>query len=292
MSPDDRPIAIVGAGLGGLTAALALIRSGWKVRVYEQAPVLGEVGAGISLSAGAGAGLAALGIGPQILAASLPVPAVAFAHYRTGALLAGQFEHGIPEDRGFATARHIHRADLHAILLNAVTALDPAAVITNKRLVAVDTDDSKATATFADGERIEAALLIAADGTRSVARRQLFDDSDPVFSGQIAYRSLIPRELAEPFLGMGSAVVSVGNARIFHRYLVRGGSLLNIIGIGQNASWREEGWNTPATNAEFLAEYADFHPDVRGLIAAAPADTLIKWGLFVRPQSTPGASGE
>lgn len=89
MTPDDRLIAIVGAGLGGLTAALALILSGWKVRVYEQAPVLGEVGAGISLSSGAGAGLAALGIGAQILAASLPVPAVAFAHYRTGALLAG-----------------------------------------------------------------------------------------------------------------------------------------------------------------------------------------------------------
>jgi salicylate hydroxylase len=276
-------IAIIGAGLGGLTAALALLRAGWRVRVYEQASVLGEVGAGISLSVGAGRGLASLGLGPALLAASLPVPAVAFAHYRTGELLAGVYDNGVPPDHGFATARHIHRADLHAILLAAVRAIDADAVQTGKQLVMADQDEHQARAQFADGSSIEADLLIAADGTRSAVRRALFDQDAPQFAGQIAYRCLVPYDLAKPFMGRGNAVVSIGAARMFHRYLVRGGALVNVIGIGRSESWREEGWNTPATNAEFLNDYADFHPDVTGLIATAPPASLIKWGLFTRP---------
>jgi salicylate hydroxylase len=275
-------IAIIGAGLGGLTAALALMRAGWRVRVYEQAPVLGEVGAGISLSVGAGRGLASLGLGPALLAASLPVPAVAFAHYRSGELLAGVYDNGAPPDHGFATARHIHRADLHAVLLAAVRAIDADAVLTGQHLIAADQDEHQARAHFADGSTVVADLLIGADGTRSAVRRAFFDQDAPQFAGQIAYRCLVPYELAAPFMGRGNAVVSIGASRMFHRYLVRGGALVNVIGIGRNESWREEGWNTPATNAEFLSDYADFHPDVTGLIAAAPPASLIKWGLFVR----------
>jgi salicylate hydroxylase len=276
-------IAIIGAGLGGLTAALALLRKGWAVRVYEQAPVLGEVGAGITLSSGAGRGLAMLGVGSELLAASLPVPDVAFAHYRTGALLAGRFDKGAPPDRGFETPRHIHRADLHRILFDAVRAADPEAVQTNMRLVRAEQDGARAAAFFADDSRVGADLLIAADGTRSVVRQQLFDAAPPQFAGQIAFRCLIPRDVATPFMNAGNAVVSVGAGRIFHRYLLRGGSLVNVIGIARNDNWREDGWHMPATVAEFLAEYHDFHPDVTGLIRRAPPENLIKWGLFVRP---------
>ena len=276
-------VAIIGAGLGGLTAALALLRKGWKVRVYEQAPVLGEVGAGITVSSGAGRGLASLGLEPALLAASLPVPDVAFAHYRTGELLAGAFDKGTPPDRGFETPRHIHRADLHAILLDAVRAADPGAVQTNKKFVSAEQDGGRVAAFFADDSRAEADLLIAADGTRSAVRRQFFDDAPPAFAGQIAFRCLIPREAAAPFITAGNAVVSVGAGRIFHRYVLRAGSLVNVIGIARSDRWRAEGWNTPATTAEFLAEYRDFHPDVTDLIARAPSDSLIKWGLFVRP---------
>ena len=275
-------VAIIGAGLGGLTAALALLRAGRRVRIYEQAPVLGEAGAGISVSAGAGRALETLGIGAALLAASLPAPAVAFAHFRTGALLAGVYDAGTPPDHGFATARHIHRADLHQILLDAVRAVDPQAVQTGKRLIAVARNGDRVHARFADDTAIAPDMLIAADGTRSIVRRALFDDREPEFAGQIAYRCLVPREVAAPYLTRGNAVVSVGAARMFHRYLIRGGSLVNVIGIGRGDRWREEGWNTPATNAEFLADYADFSPDVTGLITAAPPRSLIKWGA-VRP---------
>jgi salicylate hydroxylase len=232
-----------------------------------------------------------LGIEPALLAASLSVPDVAFAHYRTGKLLAGVFDKGTPPDRGFETPRHIHRADLHAILLNAVRAADPGAVQTNKKFVSAEQDGARVIAFFADGSHAEADLLIAADGTRSAVRRQLFDDTPPQFAGQIAFRCLIPRDAAAPFITAGNAVVSVGAGRIFHRYVLRGGSLVNVIGIAKSDRWREEGWNTPATVAEFLVEYHDFHPDVTGLIQCAPQESLIKWGLFVRPPIAPWSIG-
>jgi salicylate hydroxylase len=284
-------IAIIGAGLGGLTAALALMNSGWRVRVYEQAPVLGEVGAGITLSAGAGQGLASFGIGPALLAASLPVPDIAFVHYKTGALLTGAFDHTSPPDFGFAKARHIHRADLHHILLNAVRALDPEAVATGHRLTGIDQTATGITAHFAHGATAMADALLGADGVRAASRQILLGDDAPEFAGQIAYRCLIPREMAAPFMGAGNAAVSIGPARIFNRYSIRGGAIVNVIGIAQSQAWAQEGWSTPATNAEFAAQFEGFHADVLGLIHAAPPQSLIKWGLFVRPPLAQWAHG-
>jgi salicylate hydroxylase len=280
---EPRSVAIIGAGLGGLTAALALQRSGWRARVYEQASVLGEVGAGISISAGAAHGLASLGLESALLAASLPVPNVAFAHYQTGELLAGKSDVGVPPDHGINSARHIHRADLHAILLSAVRANDAEAVLTGRRLLQTEQRGERVIAQFADGSSAEADLLIGADGNRSVVRRQWFDDSLPQFAGQVAFRCLVPRAAAAPFMTRGNAAVSVGPTRIFHRYPIRAGSLVNVIGIAKTDQWQEEGWNIPATVAEWLSLYKDFHADVRGLIQCAPAAGLIKWALFVRP---------
>jgi salicylate hydroxylase len=87
----------------------------------------------------------------------------------------------------------------------------------------------------------------------------------------------------EDFLRAGPAVVSIGAGRIFHRYLIRGGSLLNVIGIAQSDAWPHESWNTPASAAEFLALYRNFHADVTGIIERAAGPNLIKWGLVVRP---------
>jgi salicylate hydroxylase len=282
---------VVGAGLGGLTAALALLRAGRSVRIYEQSPTLGEVGAGISISPGAGRGLCGLGLEAALLAASLPVPDVAFAHYATGELLAGTPDATAPADRGFDTPRHFHRADLHAVLLAAVRAIDPDAVVPGKRLTEVEQDADGVRVRFADDSTAEASVLVGADGVRSAVRQRLFDTAPPEFAGQIAFRCLIPYAQAAPYLTRGAAVVSIGAGRIFHRYLLRGRTLLNVIGIAQSDLWPEEGWNTPATVAEFRAAFEGFNPDVMGLIGCAPAETLIKWGLFVRPPLATWSAG-
>jgi salicylate hydroxylase len=282
---------IVGAGLGGLTVALALLRSGWRVRVFEQAPQLGEVGAGITLSPGAGRGLASLGVEAEVLSHSLPVPDIAFVHYRTGELLAGVLREETPPDNGFETPRHIHRADLHAVLTAAVLRRDSEAIATGKRLVDLAPDRSGVTARFADGGSARADIVIGADGARSMVRKLLFDDTPPDFAGQIAFRCLIPRETAAGHMQGGNAVVSIGASRIFNRYLVRGGALVNVIGIAQCDRWVAEGWNTPATVEEFLQEYRGFHEGVLSLIRLSPPSTLIKWGLFVRPPLETWSSG-
>lgn len=276
-------IAIVGAGLGGLTAALALASVGWTVRVYEQAPVLGEAGAGITISSGAARGLAWLGLGDQLLVASLPVPDIAFLHYRTGALLAGTLDAGAPSDFGLKAARHIHRADLHHVLLTAVQALDPQIVVTNHRLESVIRWHGGVRLRFANGAEAEADLLIGADGIRSTVRHQLFGSGAPTFSKQVAFRCLVPAEAAAPFMGFGNAAVWVGPKRIFNRYAIRRGTLVNIVGLAQSEYWSEEGWTTPASLDEFLTSYADFHPSVTSLIKQACPNSLIKWGIFVRP---------
>jgi len=283
---------VIGAGLGGLTAALALLRAGWRVRLYEQAPALGEVGAGITLSPGAGKALAALGLGPGLLAASLPIPDIAFVHYRTGELLAGVFDKGRPADHGFDKPRHIHRADLHAILLDGVLSVDPEAVLTGKRLIDLEQSGSGVTARFADQSWAKADILVGADGARSAVRRHVLDASPPEFSGQIAFRCLIPWSDAAPFMSAGNAVVFIGGSRIFNRYLIRGGALVNVIGISKSDRWSGEGWNTSASIDEFLEEYHEFHPDVLELIRRAPTENLIKWGLFVRPPIARWSDGQ
>jgi len=279
----QRCAAIIGAGIGGLTAALALLRRGWRVRVYEQAASLEEVGAGISISPGAAAGLASLGLAPALQSASLPVARLAFAHFKTGEVLASSPE---PESGGadpdLRVARHIHRADLQALLMHAVRVLDAQALVLGRRLARIE-QGARVVAHFAAGGRDEADVLIGADGVRSVARRALFGDDEARFAGQVAFRCLLPRALAAPHLSAGQAVVSIGPGRIFHRYLIRGGSCVNVVGIARSDAWPHEGWNAPASSAEFLGLYRDFHADVTGLIRLAAGPQLIKWGLFVRP---------
>jgi salicylate hydroxylase len=282
MLPLREPLLVVGAGLGGLTAALALARGGWRVEVCEQARVLGEIGAGLTLSAGACRGLASLGLESDLLAASDPVPDIAFLHYRSGELLAGTLRPETRADPGLGVPRHIHRADLHAILRHALELAAPSSLETGRGLVGAEPCCAGMRARFADGSARDTPLMIGADGVRSATRLALFGEAPPHFAGQVAFRCLIPAAVAGPLLrGIGAAVF-VGNARVFNRYLVRRQTLINVVGIARSDRWREDGWNTPATSAEFLEEFAEFHPDVRALIASAPSDSLIKWGLCVR----------
>jgi salicylate hydroxylase len=278
-----RQAAVIGGGIGGMTAALALLRSGWRVRVYEQSAELGEVGAGISISPGAAAGLASLGLEEALLRVSLPVTRLAFVHFQSGEVLSANDGPESPAvDPGLTVPRHVHRADLQALLVDAVRGLDAGAVVLGRRLTRIE-HGPRVVAHFADGTRATVDLLIGADGVRSVARQQLIGEAAPQFAGQVAFRCLIPRAAAEPFLRAGAAVVSIGAGRIFHRYPIRGGSLVNVIGIAQSDAWPHEGWNTPATVEEFLAHYLDFHEDVTGLIRLAANAQLIKWGLCLRP---------
>ena len=276
-------VLIVGAGLGGLTAALALSRCGLDVAVYEQATVLREVGAGLTVSRGAQRVLAELGLGTQLLARASTVRSNAFVHYRTGALLDGAVDHtdGSGPADGVARNVQMHRADLHDLLVTTLRMRAPGALQLGRRFVDVSEYDARVTVTFADGSVVDGDLLLGADGLRSQVRACLWGAEDPRFTGQVAFRALVPGTAAAPFLASdGRAAVYLGPDRVFNRYALRRGAVVNCVAIARTDSWREEGWTIPATHAELAALYAGWHPNVLGLIGAAPS--LSKWALYDR----------
>lgn len=275
-------ILIAGAGLGGLTAALALDAAGFAVEVHEAAPALGEVGAGLTMSRGSQRVFRALGVQDRIACSATPSTGFPFIHYRTGRVLAGVIDHGVglPDDGTADISRQCHRADLHGVLAATFGERVPGGLHLGHRLVAVDETAHGVRVTFADGHVAEGEALIAADGVRSAVRPMLWGDDAPRFTGQVAYRFLVDRAAALPFLEHGRGAVFVGPGATFNRYTLRGGAVLNAVGIVASGAWVEEGWATPAAQSEIDSAFAGWYRDVTGLIGAAAA--AIKWGIFDR----------
>ena len=274
-------LAIVGAGLGGLTAGIALRNAGFVVDIFEAAPALGEVGAGLTLSRGSQAVFRELGIQDRVAAHACRSSTLPFMHYRSGAVLAGAYDNsdGAPDDGTADVGRQIHRADLHRVLVEAFADRGPE-VKTGHQLISVNQDSAGVTASFANGELAHADILIGADGVRSVIREAVISSDKPRFTGQLAYRFLVPAARAAPFMGSGRAGVYIGPKRTFNRYTLRGGAVVNCVGIVASEIWADEGWSNPASREEMQQAFAGWHKDVLGLIGQA--DGAIKWGLFDR----------
>ena len=276
-------VIIVGGGIAGLSAALSLQQKGVSVRLFEQAEQFGEVGAGISLSQPASRGLFSLGLQEAIVkAADLPA--------RAGAV---DFETGVPEEGPdlMQVAREageipyyyqIHRADLHAILVAAVMAGDPETIALGKRLVDVDQDATSATAVFHDDTRATGDVLLGADGINSRVRACLFGEENPRFTGQVAYRFLVPVAEVQDYLGHGASVKYTGVGKTVLRYIIRHGTLVNGVGFVPTESWTGEGWSTPAPREELLEKFAGANRDLMALLNRAPLDGTRKWALFDR----------
>jgi salicylate hydroxylase len=279
---DNQTITIIGAGIGGLIAALSLKQYGFNVKVYEQAPALGEVGAGLTLTSNATHVLAHIGILDEVMAVSnQPGPGI-IRHWKTGETLVETRKKGNPSDKYGAPICQIHRADFHNILVNTLNARDPDAIVLNHQLEDISQDDNSVTLRFTNGETVNAALVIGCDGVRSVVRDQLFSPEPVVFGGQVAFRGLVPMELLDKELVTPNSALSIGPGRFFLRYHIRNSELVNCIGVTTSDAWQEEGWSTPATNEEVLDLYEGWDDKVRKIIEAIPEGKLFKWALCSR----------
>jgi salicylate hydroxylase len=284
----DAPILIIGGGLGGMAVALGLTTRGFRVRVFEQAAELKEVGAGITVSGGALRSLDWLGVGDAIRACSERAANLPLLHYATGALVSGAYDvkafHNPddPPDPRDWTTRHMHRADLHETLRARLLALAPDAVFTGHALTHVESDEDGVTAHFANGVAAHGAALVGCDGLRSAVRGQMFPGETAIFTGQVTWRAMIPIDIAIPCMSAGRSAIFMGPGRVFNRYTVRDRSVVNCVATALTDAWRGEGWSNPSTIAEFMAEFEGWHPDVTGLIERAPPDQLFKWALFER----------
>ena len=280
MTGDDDRMLIAGAGLGGLTAALALIRRGFRVAVLEQAPALGEVGAGVQIGANGMCVLDHLGLWPALEPLAWRPEGKRIYHYRTGESWP-LYDLGAEsvERYGFPYCM-FHRADLHAVLARAVADAQPDSVRLNAKLAGLEQDGIRATAVLAGGERVSGAALIGADGIHSVVRRALFGPDDPRFTGIVAWRGVVPTaDLPAPLLEPQSAIWIGPGGHCVH-YQLRNGELMNFVGAIERSDWQVESWNTPGTVAECLRDFDGWNETLRSLIRAIPAP--YKWALHVR----------
>jgi salicylate hydroxylase len=270
-------IAVIGGGIGGLTAALSLRRAGFEVDVYEQAPELTQIGGGINMGPNAVRILRRLG-----LAAGLDREGVhpLFTHQRRwqdGRTLQRAPLNPLCEELYGAPHMTLHRADL----LDVIASGFPAERIhLGHRLIGLEDKGRGAEAWFENGARITADVLVGADGIHSAVRSALFGEEAPVFAGCVAYRGLFPAErIADLGLAIGSQSW-VGPGAHFVHYFVSRGHLLNFVGWTEHDDWNREDWTDHATLARALAAFEGWHPQVRRIIAAA--DTCFIWALFDR----------
>lgn len=278
----DLSVLVIGAGMGGLTAALALQKLGFKVKLYEQAPALGEVGAGLTISPNATRALEFVGLGPFMAEAADKPSSGALVHYRTGDVLTKTQRDGSFLEQYGAEYYQIHRADLHDALVAAVRANDENAILLSHGFDTLIQNETGVTATFTNGETVTGDLLIGADGSRSAVRASIIDTVAPKFTGQAAFRGMVPAEAVKQYMTIANSTTTMGPGHIFTRYYLRHEALVNVVGIAKTEAWKEEGWSIPATREEFLTEYDGWNENVIGIINAIPKDKLFKWALFDR----------
>lgn len=277
-----RPILIAGAGIGGLTAALALQRQGFRVRVFERARAVGDIGAGIALGATTSRCLHSLGLERALTAVSDTPAASAAFDYRTGEVLGGAFEKRKWTAKDLVDVNMVHRADLFAVLKTAVDANDSDAIRLGATVAGYEQDAESATLLLADGQRFIGEALLGCDGIRSTIRTQMFGPGEPRKTGRVAYRFLVPIEQAAPFMGAGTAGIYVGSRVALARYMIRKGSVVNCVAFAHVREIEGEDWSQRATRAELTALFEGWNENVVGLAACAPLEQTARWALYDR----------
>ena len=270
-------IAVVGAGIGGLAAAVSLHRAGFDVRVYEQAPELTEIGGGINMGPNAARILYRLGLGEGLDRDAVRPISTHQRRWQDGRTL--QRAPLNPQCERLYGAPHLtlHRADLLSIIASAFPA---ERIHLGHRLVGLADKGDHVAAAFANGARITTGVLVGADGIHSTVRAVLLGEEEPRFAGCVAYRGLVPVERVA-HLGLERGAQSwVGPGGHLVHYFVSRGRLLNFVGWTEHDTWNREDWTDRATIARALAAFDGWHPQIRTIIAAA--DTCFIWALFDR----------
>lgn len=278
MSLIGQRVTVVGAGVAGLAAALALARRGAQVTVLEQADAVREVGAGLQVSPNAATVLQALGLGEALVASSIRAEAVALCDGLTGRVVTRLEVARLRPDQPY---HFVHRADLIGLLLAGAQEAG-VEVRLSAKVASVDLSGAWPLVVLDTGP-VEAELLIGADGLHSLTRAALNGAEVPFFTGQVAWRALIPGDGCSGAdlpgdNGPAVAEVHMGPGRHLVSYPLRHGVLRNIVAVEERSGWAAEGWSQPGDPAEMRAAFASFSPRVRGWLGQVSDVGL--WGLF------------
>ena len=278
----SRTVIIAGAGIGGLVAALAIAKRGFRVLIFDQAERLEEAGAGIQLSPNASRILIALGLDQQ-LRDYVGIPQeLTVTNARTARVLARAPLGSVAEERYGAPYWVIHRGDLQAVLLAAVRANPAISIHLGMRVDDFASHKQGVTVSMlSSGRAVEerGIALIAADGLWSSLRKRMGHSAEPRFARHTAWRALAPSDKLEPELRKPAVNLLLGRHAHLVHYPVRRGSLVNIVAIIRD-DWREPGWSAQGDRAEILARFpAGMWPPLTRTLLAAPQQWR-KWALY------------
>ena len=266
-------MAVVGGGIGGLFAANALIAHGLRVSVYEQAPALGEIGAGVYVTPNAMRQLQRVGLGPAV--------------EKYGALIGPKSQYlrhdGTPiapvqvtDASGWAANYGMHRADMVELLS---APLPPEVIHCGHRAVGFEDTGDKARVTFANGATAEADVVVGADGIHSEMRPYVFPPSKPVFHGTISYRGLVSRERL-PDWPMDRWLMWAGPSKHFLVFPVRHGEMVNYVGFVPTDEEMKESWSAPGDADKLRAEFEGWDPRIGRVLKEV--DHCFRWALYDR----------
>ena len=274
-------VAIIGGGIGGLTAANALSCAGIEVAVYEAAAELKEIGAGVALHPNAMKVLSAIGVEASVRKVAGRSQWQVMRNWKTGRVIAktSRQQQAASFGTNGATA---HRADLLGVLADAL----PAGMVTlGKRCTQVRPGGNMAVACFADGSEIEADIIVGADGIHSPVRASLFGPDAPRFTGKICYRTVVATGAVGGTRPAAEGAQWFGPHGTIVLYPLRGEELINIVCHYDDDSYRHESWIAECGREEVLERYTGWHESLLRLFAAA--DT---WYLRVTPVHPPPLS--
>ncbi|TMH26624.1 MAG: monooxygenase [Betaproteobacteria bacterium] len=273
-------VLIAGGGIGGLTAALALLKHDIDVDVYEQAAELKEVGAGVQLAANGTRVLYALGIGEELKTLSCETQGKEIRHWQTGETWK-LFDLGtVSIERYGAPYFTVYRPDLLDVLARALQRAKPQALHLGARCRGFAQDDDSVTLQLENGAAVRGDALVGADGVHSRIRQSLFGADRAEFTGVIAWRGIVPMARLPAHMArmVGSNWVGPGG-HVVH-YPLRAGRLMNFVGALERADWRVESWSARGTQEELVSDFRGWHPDIQSFIRAI--DVPYKWALMVR----------
>ncbi len=267
-------VILVGAGIGGLAAALALGDQGVEVTLLEQAAAIQTVGAGIQLSPNATRLLFRLGLEAPLRAVACAPEAVEVRDHRTGALNLRTRLGPFGDARWGAPYLQVHRADLQRLLLEAVASRGGIDIRLGAQVAVIDQDGARAYVRLEDGEAVAADAVVGCDGIHSKVRAALWGEQPVRFVGQAAWRGLAPADRLPAGAVASIAGVWTGAGRHFVHYPVRGGALINVVGVVEQHRWRAESWTAEADRSLFVADFQGWPAPVSELIAAIEAPWL------------------
>ncbi|RBP51653.1 FAD-dependent monooxygenase [Arenicella xantha] len=272
-------ILIAGGGIGGLTAALCLSQAGHDVTVLERNTSFADVGAGIQCGANAIKVLDSLGLLPDLESVAVQPERVEFRDGVSGDVLYRTEFGQLYQARYGAPYLHIHRADLHDILLAALVKRDSGMVMRGASVETVAEDAAGVTVTLRDQSTVRGDCLIGADGIHSIVRQSLFGESSPRFTGNVAWRGVVPVERLPHDFMPTQAINFMGARKHMVVYYVRSKQLLNFVGVVESASWNNESWTETAPWQELKRDFAGWHPMVQQVVEAVDRDACFKWAL-------------